>query len=273
MIVAAPELSRLTGVRHAFFTRAGGTSEGLYASLNAGLGSRDDPARVAENRARMAAALDVAPDRLLSVYQIHSAKVVTVRGPWSGERPRADAMVTRIPGLALGVLTADCGPVLFADAEAGVVGAAHAGWKGALAGVLARTVDAMEGEGARRSAIVAVLGPTISRANYEVGPDFVAALAAAEPDASCFLQAAERPDRKRFDLPGFIIDRLGRAGVSQAIDLGLCTYAEPERFFSYRRSTHRGEPDYGRMLAGISLATSSGTSGRNAGQAEDIPRR
>lgn len=254
MLIEAPELSSFTLVRHAFFTRQGGHSSGLYASLNGGLGSKDDAEAVARNRALMADRLGVEPGRLVTLYQVHSAEVVVVTEPWTGAaRPRADAMVTREGGLALGILTADCGPVLFCDPHAGVIGAAHAGWKGALAGVLGATVDAMEGLGAHREAIVAVLGPTISRASYEVGPDFVERLTAADGDFARFLSAGARPDRRLFDLPGFIVARLGAAGIGAVADLGLCTYADPERFFSYRRATHRGEPDYGRMVAAIAL--------------------
>ncbi len=193
MFIEAPELSAHAGVRHAFFTRVGGVSEGLYASLNGGLGSQDAPERVAENRARMCAQLGLPRDRLVSLYQVHSADVVTVEAPFAAERPKADAMVTRIPGLALGIATADCGPILFADPENGVVGAAHAGWKGALTGVIGATVSAMEALGARRSRIVAVLGPTIGQASYEVGPDFVARFGSDAPGMERFLGPGTRP--------------------------------------------------------------------------------
>jgi YfiH family protein len=254
MFLEAPELSRLPGLRHAFFTRGGGVSEGLYASLNGGLGSGDDPARVAENRRRMTTALGVAPDNLVSLYQVHSAKAVVVEAPFPHEaRPQADAMVTRMRGLALGIATADCGPILFADAENGVVGAAHAGWKGALTGVIEATVAAMEGLGARRSGIVAVLGPTIAQAAYEVGPDFIARFRAEAPGREAFLGAGTRPDHAQFDLPGFIAARLAEAGIAASHALGACTYADPERFYSYRRATHRHEADYGRLISAIAL--------------------
>lgn len=254
MSIEAPQLSAHPNVRHAFFTRQGGVSDGIYASLNGGLGSQDDPERVVANRARMCAQLDVPPDRLVSLYQVHSAEVVTVEAPFAAAmRPRADAMVTRVPGLALGIATADCGPILFADAENGVVGAAHAGWKGALTGVIDATVAAMEALGARRDRIVAVLGPTISQDSYEVGPDFVARFRTEAPGMERFLGAGTRPDHAQFDLPGFILARLAGAGIGDATSLDLCTYADPERFYSYRRTTHRGEADYGRLISAIAL--------------------
>ncbi|MDO9425583.1 MAG: peptidoglycan editing factor PgeF [Methylobacterium sp.] len=253
MFLEAPELSALPGLRHAFFTREGGVSEGLYASLNGGLGSADMPARVAENRDRMCAELGV--ESLVSLYQVHSAKAVVVEAPFPPDaRPQADAMVTRVRGLALGIATADCGPILFADAEHGVIGAAHAGWKGALTGVIDTTVEAMEGLGARRSAIVAVLGPTISQGAYEVGPDFIARFLSEASGCEGFLEAGARPGHAQFDLPGFIAARLARAGVTRAHNLGACTYADPDRFYSYRRATHRHEADYGRLISAIALA-------------------
>ena len=253
MFIQAPSLASLSGIRHAFFTRQGGVSEGIYASLNGGIGSSDEPAKVRENRRRMAEALSIAPDALISVYQVHSPDAVIVEGPWRGDRPKADAMVTATPGLALGITTADCGPVLFADAQARVIGAAHAGWRGAVTGVLESTIAAMERLGAQRNRIVAVLGPTISQKAYEVGPDFIRRFAEEAPGHERFFKEAERPDHAMFDLPGFIGARLEAAGIGAFTDLGLCTYCDEERFFSYRRTTHRKESDYGRLISAIAL--------------------
>ena len=254
-MLQAASLSTLARVRHAFFTRSGGVSQGVYDSLNGGVGSNDAPDKVTENRARMAAALGVRPDYLITAYQIHSPDVVVADKPWTLEnRPRADAIVTRTSRLAIGVSTADCGPLLLADAEAGVIGAAHAGWRGALTGVIEAAVDAMETLGAERSRIVAALGPTIRQPNYEVGPEFVARFLAADADNSRFFAASERAGHAMFDLAGYIADRVQRAGIVNFEDLGLCTYAEPERFFSYRRTTKQGEPDYGRHINAIVLA-------------------
>lgn len=254
MIIEAPELSAQAAIRHAFFTRRGGVSDGLYASLNGGLGSNDAPDQVAENRRRMGEKLGVPAENLVSLYQIHSADVVVVEAPFAlADRPKSDGMVTRVPGLALGIATADCGPILFADPANGVAGAAHAGWKGALAGVVEATVAAMERLGAERTRIVAVLGPTIAQAAYEVGPDFLARFRDEAPGAEGFLAESDRPGHARFDLPGFILARLTEAGIENASALGLCTYADPEHFYSYRRATHRGEPDYGRLISAIAL--------------------
>ena len=244
----------LPGIRHAFFTRAGGVSGGVYASLNGGLGSADDTAHVRENRARMAAALAVAPEHLLTAFQTHSPQVVVAERPWpSDARPRADALVTRAPGIAIGVTTADCGPLLLADPQARVIGTAHAGWRGALAGVAEATVAQMERLGAHRSRIHAALGPMIRQDNYEVGPELVARFTADDPSNAKLFRPAARADHALFDLAAFIVARLERAGVTQIEDLRLCTYAEPERFFSYRRATHRGEADYGRHVNAIAL--------------------
>lgn len=252
-MIHASSLSRLPGIRHAFFTRQGGVSEGIYESLNAGVGSQDVPERVAENRARMAAALGVGPDRLLTAYQIHSPEVVVADAPWPADRrPRADAVVTRVPGLAVGVSTADCGPVLLADAEAGVIGAAHAGWRGALGGVVEATIGAMETLGAERGRMAVALGPMIRQPNYEVGPDMIEAFLRADPDNGRFFVGSEH-GRHRFDLPGYITARLQRAGVTQVEDLGRCTYADEALFYSYRRATHRRETDYGRHVNAIVL--------------------
>src|SRR5512135_3235524 len=229
-------LAKFGPIRHAFFTRAGGVSQGVYATLNGGTGSNDAPDKIAENRARIAAALGVEPDRLLTAYQIHSPSVVVADEPWTQEnRPRADAIVTRTPRLAIGVSTADCGPLLFADIEARVIGAAHAGWRGVLTGVVEATIAAMEKLGAERARIVAVLGPTIRQPNYEVGPEFVARFLAADADNTRFFAPSEQAGYAMFDLAGYIADRIQRAGVAKFEDLALCTFAEPERFFSYRR--------------------------------------
>jgi YfiH family protein len=253
-MVKAASLAALDDVSHAFFTRVGGVSDGIYASLNGGPGSDDTPARVTENRARMAAAVGVATDWLVTAYQIHSPDVVTIDRPWApSERPRADAIVTRTRGLAIGVTTADCGPVLFADATAGVIGAAHAGWRGALTGVLEATIAAMERCGADRARIVAALGPMIRQPNYEVGPEFVARFTAERVANDRFFRSSPRPDHALFDLPGYIGARLRTAGIDRVEDLGHCTYAEETRFFSYRRSTHRHETDYGRHINAIAL--------------------
>jgi len=253
-MLQAASLSALAGIRHGFFTRAGGVSDGLYTSLNAGVGSHDAPGNVAENRSRMAAALGVAPHDLLTAYQIHSPDVVTVERPWSADaRPRADAIVTRTPRLAVGVSTADCGPVLLVDESARVIGAAHAGWRGALTGVIEATLDAMERCGADRGRIVAAVGPMIRQSNYEVGPDLVARFSAADDANARFFKPASRTGHALFDLAGYVAARIARAGVARIEDVGRCTYADPENFFSYRRSVHRGEPDYGRHVSAIAL--------------------
>lgn len=250
----APGLEALNGVRHAFFTRTGGVSEGIYDGLNCGFGSEDSKEHVAENRQRAAAALGLPSERLLTVFQIHSPDAVVVETPWSPEdSPRADAMVTAVPGLALGVLAADCGPVLFADPEAGVIGAAHAGWKGALTGVLESTLDAMESLGAKRSSVRAAVGPCIAQASYEVGQDFADRFTAEDPSNADFFRVPAGAERPHFDLSGYIARRLQAAGLQQHYVLGRDTYAEEELFYSYRRATHRGEPDYGRGLSAICL--------------------
>lgn len=253
-MLKARALDALSGIRHAFFTRHGGVSEGVYASLNGGVGSGDAPANVAENRTRMASALEVKPDHLLTAYQIHSAQVVVAEAPWAPTaRPRADGIVTRVPGIAIGISTADCGPVLLADAQARVIGTAHVGWRGALAGVVEATIAAMEKLGGRRDRIVAALGPMIRIPNYEVGPELVERFLAADKANARFFHPAARPDRAQFDLAGYIRARLEAAGLHQVEDLGDCTYADPERFYSYRRATHRAEPDYGRHISAIAL--------------------
>lgn len=254
-MLQARALGKLIGINHGFFDRTGGVSEGLYASLNGGVGSSDAPGKVAENRNRMAAALGVSAERLLTPYQIHSPEVVTVDAPWAADaRPRADALVTNVPSLAIGVSTADCGPLLFADAEARVIGAAHAGWRGAFTGVIDATVAAMEKLGADRGRITAALGPTISQANYEVGPEFIERFLQADADNAEFFVASGRDGHALFDLNGYIAYRIEQAGITDFEDVGLCTYADPALFYSYRRSTHRAEPDYGRHINAIALA-------------------
>jgi YfiH family protein len=241
----------LGAVRHGFFTRRGGASSGIFEGLNCGAGSSDQTEAVAINRRRVADAMHVEPDALVSVHQVHSATVDTVRAPRS-DRPQADAMVTDTPGLALSVLTADCQPVLFADAENGVVGAAHAGWRGALDGVLEATLDAMEALGAERGKIAAVIGPSISQRSYEVGPEFMDTFMDADPDYARFF-AQGQGDRLQFDLPAFGLSRLRAAGVGAAEWTRHCTYEDKDRFFSYRRSVHYKEADYGRLISTIRL--------------------
>jgi YfiH family protein len=241
-----------SGIAHGFFTREGGVSEGLYAGLNVGLGSHDEPERIHENRTRVAGWFGEDLDHLATLYQVHSPHVVVVDGPVSGDRPKADAQVTAAPGIVLGVLTADCGPVLFADAEAGVIGAAHAGWKGAFDGVLENTIAAMESLGAHRENIVASLGPSISQRNYEVGPEFYDRFVARNPDWASFFAPSDNEEHYLFDLPALTVSRLAAAGV-KAENLDICTYADEDRFFSYRRTTHRKEPDYGRQISAIML--------------------
>jgi len=254
MMIKASTLA-FDGIRHGFFTREGGVSGGLYASLNGGVGSKDDAGHVAENRARMAGALGVAPERFLTTYQIHSPQVLVVETPWTAEtRPRADAIVTRMRALAIGISTADCGPVLLADPKARVIGAAHAGWRGALTGVVEATIGAMEQLGAKRGEIRAVLGPMIRQQNYEVGADLIARFAAEDPASNRFFAPATRDGHAMFDLAGYIGSRLSRAGIHHFEDLGHCTYADPAKFFSFRRTTHRGEADYGRHVNAIALA-------------------
>ncbi|MFD1797672.1 peptidoglycan editing factor PgeF [Paracoccus aurantiacus] len=242
----------LDDVRHGFFTRKGGASSGLYAGLNCGRGSNDQRDVVETNRARVAEAMGVAHDRLLGVHQVHSADVKIITAAPDDASPhdaKADAMVTNVPGLAISVLTADCQPVLLADPAAGVIGAAHAGWRGALGGVLEATVDGMRGLGAQD--IKAVIGPTISQRAYEVSWDFMETFTADDPDHERFFSGGPN-DRPMFDLPGFGLMRLREAGVDAAW-IGHCTYADPDRFFSYRRTTHRAEADYGRLISAIAL--------------------
>lgn len=254
-MLQAEGLARLPGLAHGFFTRAGGVSTGIYATLNGGTGSRDDHAAVMENRARMAARLGVEAERLLVPYQIHSASALVVETLWAdADRPRCDALVTRERGVALGVTGADCGMLLFADTDAGVIGAAHAGWKGALSGVLEATLAAMESQGARRARIHVALGPTIGPQSYEVGPEFRERFIGESAAYETFFAPSAKAGHALFDLPGFIAARAGRAGVAAFENIGLDTYAEVDRCFSYRRSVHRNEPDYGRLVSAIALA-------------------
>jgi purine-nucleoside/S-methyl-5'-thioadenosine phosphorylase / adenosine deaminase len=245
-------LAELPGVRHGFFTRAGGTSQGLYAGLNCGPGSKDDPANVAENRARVAQHLGAQHADVVTLYQVHSANALAVSEPVdSNDRPKADAVVTCTPGLAVGALTADCAPVLFADAQARVVAAAHAGWRGATGGVLEATIAQMELLGADRARIRAAIGPAINQASYEVGPEFEAALLDRCADNARHFSRPNADARPRFDLPGYVESRLKAAHVAFIERQSACTYANESLFYSYRRSQHRNEVDYGRQIAAI----------------------
>ena len=247
-------LNALPAIRHAFFSRDGGVSEGLFTSLNCGFGSGDDKAHVSENRRRAMAKIELEGERLVTAYQVHSPDVVEVKTPWQREdAPMADAMVTREPGLALGILTADCVPVLLADPEARVIGAAHAGWKGALHGVLQATVDAMCALGASPEKILAGIGPAISQRSYEVGPEFPAPFLAQEEHNADFFCPGKRDGHFHFDLKGYVARRLAEAGLARVQTLPCDTCAEEERFFSYRRACHRQEGDYGRGLSAIYL--------------------
>lgn len=252
MKVESKALASLPGIRHAFFTREGGISEGIYASLNGGIGSNDDQTKVHENRHRMAQTLGAS--HLITCYQIHSADVVVAGKAWAREdAARADAIVTRTHGLAVGASAADCGPLLFADAEARIVAAAHAGWKGALGGIAEATISKMEELGAKRQQIVAAIGPLIRQESYEVGPEFVSRFEQTDSAYAQFFKPSAKPGHSMFDLAGLIRLRLERAEIAQIDDLGLDTYSDEKRFFSYRRTTHRGEPDYGRQIAAIAL--------------------
>jgi YfiH family protein len=253
MMLCSPLLSAIPGLRHAFFTRDGGVSDGIYGNLNGGLGSDDDLASVHENRRRMAERMGVKPEHFLSVHQVHSSDAVVATGPWPGpSRPKADAIVTRNEGLAIGVTAADCGPVLLVDPNARVIGAVHAGWKGALTGILESTIEAMEKLGAERGGTVAAIGPLIRQPSYEVGSEFVGRFIEQDADNAMFFLPAPREGHSMFDLAGFIRMRLENAGILMIDDLGLDTYSD-ERFYSYRRSVHRNEPDYGRHVHAIIL--------------------
>lgn len=252
-IIVSPLLSELPGVRHAFFTRQGGVSEGVFASLNTGRGSGDDLAHVAENRARAAAALGRTAAELSTCYQIHSACPVIADAPLGEARPEGDAVVTRTPGVLCSALAADCAPVLFADPQARVVAAAHAGWRGALGGIVAATVEAMVSLGASPARISAAVGPCIGPTSYEVGLEFLDAFAAADADNARFFRPGVGPEKRLFDLPGFVLSRLAAAGVARAEWTGHDTLTDEARFFSNRRAVHRGERDYGRLLSAITL--------------------
>ncbi len=251
--ITHPLLER-AGIRHGFFTREGGVSTGLYEGLNTGLGSNDDPAVVAENRRRVARAMGGTPDDLAGCYQIHSAITRVAEGPWRGDRPEGDAVVTRTPGVICSVLTADCAPILLADAEAGVVAAVHAGWKGALHGVVHSAVAAMGALGALPRRTVAVVGPCIAQASYEVGADYQEQFAHHDPGSERFFAAGATEDKRQFDLPGFVLWRLDQAGVGEADWTGNDTRADAARFYSNRRAHLDGETDFGRLMSAISLA-------------------
>lgn len=253
--LSAPSLQALAGagIRHGYFTRIGGVSEGIYAGLNTGTGSQDQPDNVAENRRRAAEWMGVTPERLLSLHQVHSPDAIIVHEPYGLPRPIADGIVTDRPGLAICASSADCGPILFADPQARVIGAAHAGWKGALTGVLESTIAAMETLGAKRGNIIAALGPSITQANYEVGQEFVDRFVEQDSANGVYFIPSINSGHAMFDLNTYTVDRLRRAGVAAAEALYRCTYAEEDLFYSYRRSTHRKEPDYGRHVASIAL--------------------
>jgi hypothetical protein len=254
IMITANNLSGADGVRHMFFTRQGGVSGGIYATLNCGPGSDDDRDAVLDNRARAMAVLDQEPDRLVTVYQHHSPIAVEVDDVWRiADAPKADAMVTTRPGVVLGILTADCAPVLFCDADAGVVGAAHAGWKGALGGVIDATVDLMIDAGARAERICAAVGPCIQQPSYEVGAEFRTSFMEAGSANVRFFEAGVSAGKFHFDLSGYVRHRLAECGVGSIEVSAIDTYTDATRFYSYRRTTHRGEPDYGRELSAIVL--------------------
>jgi polyphenol oxidase len=251
-MIVSDLLKEQGGIRHGFFTREGGVSGGIYASLNCGFGSGDAADHVRENRSRVAGKLGTRAAQLVTVRQVHSSRVVVADAAWDREdAPEADAIVTATPSLAIGILSADCTPILFADADAGVIGAAHAGWKGAKAGIIEAVIGAMEGLGARRDRICAAIGPTISAAAYEVGPEFEAAfLADAAANRKYFTSPGEG-ERPHFDLPLYCRDGAEAARISGIDQIGLCTYQNESLFFSFRRSIHRSEPDYGRQISAI----------------------
>lgn len=250
--IASPLLSALPGVRHAFFTRSGGVSKGVHRGLNVGIGSKDNPEAVQENRARAAAALGIELSHLLTAFQVHSSIPAVANAPWNA-RPEADAVVTRTPRLACGAMAADCAPILLADSQGGVVAAAHAGWKGALGGIIEATLEAMEGQGAKRGRIVAAVGPCIGPASYEVGADFLDRFMSEAPGSDRFFTPGATAGKHQFDLPAFVLRRLQAAGVDQAEWVGRDTCAEEGLFFSNRRGFLKGEADYGRLLSAILL--------------------
>lgn len=251
-MIEAASLTACEGIRHGFFTRTGGVSGGVYESLNCGIGSNDETAKVVENRARVGQTLGAAPGQLITPYQVHSANVVVAEEPWpQAQAPKVDAIVTVQRGLAVAILTADCTPVLFCDPHAKVVGAAHAGWRGAISGVLEATITAMEGLGAARDRIAAAIGPTISQAAYEVGEEFEEKFLAEAAENERYFHRLQPQERPYFDLPGYAGHRLRRTCIKSVEILPYCTYSDKARFFSYRRATHRGEADYGRQISAI----------------------
>lgn len=253
-MVEAQALSGISDIRHGFFDRQGGASKGLFASLNCGLGSGDNRETVLENRAEVASRLNLAQDQLLMVHQHHSPEIITVTDPWDmAEAPKADGMVTNQANIGLGILTADCAPVLFADPSANIIGAAHAGWRGALSGVTDNIIAAMEKLGAKRSAIIAVIGPTISRTAYEVGPEFIQTFLSQDKGHQQFFTPSTRDQHFMFDLPEYLLQRLQRAHIAAASWVDICTYKQENRFFSYRRCTHNQETDYGRQISVITM--------------------
>ncbi|MBM3505126.1 MAG: peptidoglycan editing factor PgeF [Alphaproteobacteria bacterium] len=253
-MIRAARLQALSVTRHAFFTREGGLSAGLYAGLNCGLGSNDDRAIVERNRALALERLGLAAGRLCTVHQVHGTAVAHADGPWTSTAPVADAVITTVPGLAVAVLTADCVPVLLAEPDAGIVGAVHCGWKGTLSGVLEAALEAIEARGGQRTRLIAAVGPAIAQPSYEVGVELEQQFTAADPASDRFFRAGRSPRHRQFDLPGYVVERLRRnaAAVIERIDHD--TYSDPQRFYSFRRTTHRGEPDYGRQLSAIALA-------------------
>lgn len=251
-MITLSALNEIIHIRHGFFTREGGVSTGLYTSLNCGPGSADQPAAVAENRGRVMAMMDLPETALITVHQAHTADVATVTGPWAeGSRPTADAMVTTVPGLALGILTADCAPVLLADRKNGIVAAAHAGWKGAIGGVLENTIARMVELGAKPKNIVGAIGPCIGQRSYEVGPDFPTAFLAESADNADFFAPSRRDGHFLFDLPGYVSRKLARLGLIDVTRVPADTCRDGARFFSYRRATLNNEPDYGRQVSVI----------------------